>query len=506
LGALLTAPDAIAACQARFRDHKVFYERRHQAIYDACEVKAKNGGIDPTSVYCHLRDTNRGDYGNPEFLSYLSELPDKIKGTINVQEWVEIVWQKYELRRTVRTCQEIIDRTYECTDIDDYWLATKSKLAELLDTGDSSEQVWTVRQLNDFDHHKDPNAVIGMRDGRTTRYLCRGYGAWLIGPSGVGKSSFIHQCGFSWALKRPFMGITPVRALRVLIIQAENDEGDAAEMTQGILRSLGITEMDNELEVLDQNVKVVSERRTVGQSFCTWLEKQINRHLADIVFVDPFLSFAGFDVSRLDQCSKFLRQQLNPVLVSTGAILFASHHTGKPKFEKGVRNPTAIEYAYAGIGSSELVNWARAVMVLLQLGDGQHYELKLAKRGPRAGATHPSGEFTSSVFLRHAKDRIFWEQVEAPEEPAEEEVKERKQGGKPNRGQEIASSNLHGFLSACTVDGEGLNAIAKRLEVWLASQKQDASRNTCKRIIPLLIQNGKLIKTPDLVYIKGPNA
>lgn len=477
----------------------MFFDLRHQTIYDAMLAAAANGGLDEVTLNTHLHDRRQleGVGGH----SYLNEIQDKTPSAGMLTEYLDIVWQKFKLRRTAKICQEIEERVYTFTDLDDFQESVQADLAEIQNFDrQSSEQIWSVKALNHFDIDNDPNAVIGHHDGRTTRYLCRGYGAWLIGPSGVGKSSFIHQCAFSWALGRPFLGITPIRRLRVLIIQAENDEGDEAEMTQGILRSLGISELDADLEVLNDSVKLVTERRTTGGEFCLWLEKHVIQHRADIVFADPFLSFAGIDVARQEQCTAFLRHQLNPVLVATGAILFASHHTGKPKTDKQ-RQLSAIEEAYQGIGSSELVNWARAIMVLKELGDDQHYRLKLAKRGSRAWALDTNGEKSIELFLRHARDRIFWEQVAPPEES--KEVPGR--GGKPSVAKEIACSNLHSFLVKCT-EGEGLNEISKRLESWLAGQKRDVSRATCKRIIPLLVENGKISKNSEALYMKGPNA
>ncbi len=46
-----------------------------------------------------------------------------------------------------------------------------------------------IKTLMDLDTDKDPSCVIGFREGKTLRYLCRGKSAWLIGPSGQGKSS-----------------------------------------------------------------------------------------------------------------------------------------------------------------------------------------------------------------------------------------------------------------------------------------------------------------------------
>ena len=42
------------------------------------------------------------------------------------------------------------------------------------------------------------------------------------------------------------------------------------------------------------------------------------------------------------------------------------------------------------------------------------YELLLAKRGKRAGATHLEGDRTNLLYLKHSKDSILWEQRPTP--------------------------------------------------------------------------------------------
>ncbi len=55
------------------------------------------------------------------------------------------------------------------------------------------------------------------------------------------------------------------------------------------------------------------------------------------------------------------------------------------------------------------------------------YELLLAKRGKRAGATHLEGDRTNLLYLKHSTDSILWEQRPKPVVIAEEpkEKKER---------------------------------------------------------------------------------
>src|SRR5688572_7473410 len=84
----------------------------------------------------------------------------------------------------------------------------------------------------------DPATLLGRR------YLFRGGALLLVGPTGIGKSSFSMQCMLSWALGQPVFGIAPFRPLKSLLIQAENDEGDLAEMRDGVVKGLSLNEQE----------------------------------------------------------------------------------------------------------------------------------------------------------------------------------------------------------------------------------------------------------------------
>ncbi len=49
----------------------------------------------------------------------------------------------------------------------------------------------------------DPNELL------LHRYLCRGAGLLLVGPTGIGKSSLSMQAMIYWAIGRAFFGIKP---------------------------------------------------------------------------------------------------------------------------------------------------------------------------------------------------------------------------------------------------------------------------------------------------------
>ena len=63
--------------------------------------------------------------------------------------------------------------------------------------------------------------------------------------------------------------------------------------------------------------------------------------------------------------------------------------------------------------------------------DEGDYELLLAKRGKRAGATHLEGDRTNLIYLKHSKDSILWEQRPTPIIAVEEPKPKRKAKAAP---------------------------------------------------------------------------
>ena len=355
----------------------------------------------------------------------------------------------------------------------------------------------TFDALSALNTDNDPNCVIGFREGKSLRYLCKGKAAWILGPSGIGKSSLIIEFAVGWALNRHVFGMMPCRPLKSLIIQAENDDYDLAEMVQGIGEAHGLMMETEEWIAVNQNVIFKTETRATGEAFVERLHRLIDREKPDIVWIDPMLSFMGIDVNKQTEATKFLREMLTPVLESTGAVLIGIHHTGKPKSAKETAAWTAIDWAYQGLGSSELVNWARAVMFLRPIGDG-FFELKLAKRGSRAGAIHPDGKWTNSVWLKHAAKGIRWEQTEPPEEKKDE--KRNDKHGRPSKVDALIAIGLGGFIDATSTEGEGLREISRRLEAFAATKKADVSEATCRRAVALMVSNGAMVKKEKLYF------
>lgn len=510
LGCLLMSPNGcITQAEERLgKNGEPFYDLRHGIIYQRIvDLHDRNSPVDMISLSELLKANNELEACGG--LEYITRIPDDIPSPANLEYYLELVYEKFTLRRMIRECVDTIGRAYEYQgDIQSFVTSSQRQILSILNPvgQNATQEHWLMKDLIGYDVNRDPNAIVGWHDGKTTRYLCKGYGAWLIAQSGIGKSTLSQQQAYCWALNKPFFGIRPVRALRVLFVQNENDLGDCAEATQGILEGGMFT--PDEVDLLQERVKIIRCRGKSGKDFCRWMEREIIAWRSDVVYVDPLLRFAGIDVSRQDQCTNFLNNSLDPVLANTGVVMIGIHHTGKPKSKKETSGWSIYDLAYSGIGSSELVNWARAVTIIQVRQDGI-FEMLLAKRGARAWATHPDKGYdeppqsTTSIYLKHAQGRIYWDQCDPPEFTQPEKSTA---GGRPSKIMEIACSNLHTFLAGCATDGEGKNEVAKRLEFCLAQESKDASLSTCKRVIEALVANGKLKKTETSQYVKGPNA
>jgi uncharacterized protein YecT (DUF1311 family) len=267
---------------------------------------------------------------------------------------------------------------------------------------DDNGREFPIDELLHFDTSTDPNNLLG------SRWICRRGSLMIVGEAGIGKSSLVIQSAVCWSLGRPFFGIRPSRALRILIIQRENDEGDMAEEIQGVFDGLGINQSDR--KHLGHYLKIIQNDTLTGMSWAKWLQVKVMQHQADLVFVDPLLSFADGEISKQSDATRFCRRELQPVLNATGCALVAAHHTGKPKSDKE-KSSSLGAGSYAGLGSSEFTNWFRAVMLLQKTGDNL-FTLSAEKRGKRAGMTKMSGDKTTAIRLRHASHGICWEQID----------------------------------------------------------------------------------------------
>lgn len=262
------------------------------------------------------------------------------------------------------------------------------------------------------------------------RLLCRGGAMLIVGPSGVGKSTMSMHQDLCWAVGREAFGIKPARPLRILTIQAENDDGDLYEMIRGVRDGLRFTQ--EEWRIATVNLHYVTEIARSGAAFLDMLDRLLSEHACDIVRIDPLFAFYGAKIEDSEKLSAFLRGGINPILHKHNVGLILAHHTPKTN-NRDTSCWTHTDYSYAGAGGAELTNWARAMLVLDATHTPGTFKLIAAKRAARIGWRDSSGTREFIRYYRHSRKEgiIFWEPGDE-DEVACDEAKKKASRRRPN--------------------------------------------------------------------------
>lgn len=285
-------------------------------------------------------------------------------------------------------------------------------------------------ELLAYDTSKDPNSLIG------NRWLCKGGSLLLNAQSGIGKSSLTMQLAIGWALDPDHLfsqactfSIRAARPLKSLIIQAENDIGDQADVLQGVVSKYSKGSNNeikpHELAELSQRIVFYRDNVHAGSEFLRVLEALVIKHQPDLVWIDPLMCYIGDDLSDQGVVTTFCNS-LNRISSKAGCVMCLIHHLPKPR-EGHVA--TDSDLAYSGFGSSALTNWAREVMTLQRVPAPEDHppccSLTATKRRNRAGMTnHDDKKVTAKIYIRHPKDPkvtgTVWIQCSKPEAPEPE--------------------------------------------------------------------------------------
>ena len=114
LGAIFLSPnDNMGECIEKFKSGAdVFYDLRHQAIFEVLlEMYDAKQPIDLITLQQKLKDKNQLDAIGG--FAYLAALPDKAGTAGHLGSYAQILWEKYILRKMLRTCSDIVGRVYE---------------------------------------------------------------------------------------------------------------------------------------------------------------------------------------------------------------------------------------------------------------------------------------------------------------------------------------------------------------------------------------------------------
>lgn len=267
-------------------------------------------------------------------------------------------------------------------------------------------QEFTLESIISYDPLNDPDNLIG------DRWIRRGSSMLFVGQSGCGKSSMAFYQGLCWARGSDWFGVKPVRPLKIAYIQAENDIADQHDSLKGAAISVyGPTGWQEGLR--QAGMMFFREATRTGVDFTTMLRRLVRKTKADIVYIDPLLSYIGGNPSDIEVCSNFTRHLLQPIMMETGVVLILVHHFPKPKGQN--EKPESVaDLAYSGFGSSDLTNWAREVIVMKEVGfhNPRRFLLGMAKRADRAGMIDKDRKKTGSIFIQRGVGTISWTYAE----------------------------------------------------------------------------------------------
>ena len=231
----------------------------------------------------------------------------------------------------------------------------------------------------------------------------------FIGPSGIGKSSASVQQDIQWSLGREAFGIRPARPLSILTVQAENDAEDLAEMREGVCRGLRLSDEDR--AEVRQHVFYETVNSLRGDTFLAYLGGRLAMMQFDLLRIDPLLAYNPGDVNNAEHTGAFLRTGINPLLARHRVACIMNHHTPKAT-NRDTSSWRGSDWMYAGAGSADITNWARAALVIDPTHAPHVFKFIAAKRGNRIGWVNEEGEREVVRHFCHASDGLYWREAE----------------------------------------------------------------------------------------------
>lgn len=406
LCSLLLAPGKVAKLCSERLWPGAFYVLAHQILYDTIlEWNKPDQKVDFVWLCEALKD-QLAECGGKETVCGLYTF---VPTPINAEYYINIMLEKYQLRRAILFSNKLSERCKEEQDeIRDQFPEWEREFSEIahLNNGVSpftgrTVLEWIPESLVELSRCKIDRSQILLGD----RWLERGQGAFLVGPSGIGKSVALIQWALMIGAGRVAFGIPVSGTLKVLILQSEDSRNDRIEMAQ-MLPALGLSEAQQEM--VHHNVRIVSVRGVAGKDFLRQLDHTLRSYecedwRTDIVAINPLTAYLGGDETKPEVCTAFLRVGLDPILTRYNCAALIAHHPPKTS-----QNPTDkfryFDWQYRMAGSHHLTNWARAT-VGIEPTDGEGvFRFIAGKRGEKIGWEG------REMYLAHSqqKGQLLW--------------------------------------------------------------------------------------------------
>ena len=114
LGCVLLSPnECMGECLEKLKDGvEVFYDLRHQTIFETLVAMFDTrAAIDVITLQQRLKDKQLLEQIGG--IAYLSQLQDSVPSAANLSYYLEIVREKFLLRKMIQTCTEVVGRVYD---------------------------------------------------------------------------------------------------------------------------------------------------------------------------------------------------------------------------------------------------------------------------------------------------------------------------------------------------------------------------------------------------------
>jgi hypothetical protein len=395
-----------------------------------------------------------------------AEKASKTTGRTPAQEWLH----RIQTSKHKSTSFSVFDTPPQHKDANDWIRAdkpTEEVVTRLVSGAINPLLKGVIRGVSSFPTDIPPEDVLfGDGLGRI------GDTGFLNSGAGMGKSVAQGQTSIAFALGLPYLGIRPTRPLKIIHFCGEDDEATIGQCREGFLTHseeiTGRKLLARDLLPLDSMIRTDFERKFTGDKFLARLEEMLNDEHADLILINPLLSFIGGDI--VLTVSKFLREGLGPILQRHRCAALIAHHTCKLNRDSWDN----MDFTYSGIGGGEVANIPRFILTLAPTKAKGLMAVHASKR-TTTGWKDECGRYMAHAYFRRTDNptRPAW--LPVGYEEAEEMIAAR------------AGSFGGGRAKKATVDDlvEILSTGAMRLEPLIESlmKKCGCGRTIAKTVI-----------------------
>jgi hypothetical protein len=261
-------------------------------------------------------------------------------------------------------------------------------------------------------------------------WMRRGDVVTFISTAGAGKSVAVTQAAMAWGIGLPYLSIKPTRPLRIILFSGEDDGVTIGQCREGFLEHseeiTGQRLTAQDLDKLDANLRTDFSREYVGDNFHSRLKSLLEEEPADLVIVNPLLSYLGGEV--VGCVSEWIRAGLTPILQKYDCGALLAHHT--PKLAKDGWDNT--DDTYSGIGGAEVANIPRSILTLRPTNAKGISVVNVSKR-QTTGWIGSDEKYSTQLFIQRTDnpERPAWIPMDAAE--AEELIAEARPARGENR-------------------------------------------------------------------------